>query len=116
MPKNVTETGLKFEAFAMPHGTPTGEPSVHVSIYHGGFTMHQRLTLGEAEDAIDGLASAISAIRLARAFAAGTDPRDRERRYRAGLAIRLGLPESDVRAVFDMDAAEYMLMTTALKQ
>lgn len=115
MPKNM-EKLMKLDAFAVPRGTPSGEPVVHVSIYHDGFALHQRLSMDEAEYAVSRLAGAIAAIKQGSAFAAGTDPRDRERRYRATLAIRLGLTKDDVRAVFDMDEAEYTRLVEEVNQ
>ena len=109
------DRNLKIDVFAMPHGARTDAAAVHVSVYYGGLTLHQRLSEAEAEDAHARLGSALSAIKLGRALTAGADPRDQERRYRAKLAIRLGLTDADVRAVFDLSEEDYARLASEVR-
>ena len=101
------ECSMKIEAFAVPRGLGGADPAVHVSAYFRGFAMHQRLTVEQAEDAHARLGAAIGTIKLAKALTSDSDPRHQERLYRAKLAIRLGLTDHDVCAVFDLHKDEY---------
>ena len=93
----------QYGALAKPGGNPDGNAAVQ--IYFNGEKTHisQVLTMDEAERLFEQLGTAIGAIRLGKAYSAGSDPRDVERLYRARLAIRLGLDAKDVRTVFDLD-------------
>lgn len=102
-------------AFAMPHGAPDGSPGVHVTLRASGLVVTQRLKMAEAITAHARLGSAIDAFAVALTLSGNADSRwmginlgmrDRERLYRAKLAVRLGLAEGDIRAVFDLSDHE----------
>ncbi len=110
---------LEIFAYAMPRGTPQGDAAVHLALRLPGMVMNYNMPLEPARKAHARLGEALRTFDLARAMlddpeasalrrVPAGDPasREQERRYRAKLAVRLGLADDDIRAVFDLSAAE----------
>ncbi len=107
-----------FQAFAMPQGAPDGGPSVHMTMRRAGLIMELVVPLGEARKAYVRLGEALRTFDVARELAevrsdqqrlvpaSDHASREHERRYRAKLAVRLGLASDDIRAVFDLSEDE----------
>ena len=96
---------IEVTALGMPNSR-LGASAVSITIADAATHVAVLLALPEAEAMHADVGAAIGAIKLGKAYSAGTDPRDVERRYRAKLAVRLGLSRDDIRAVFDMTEAD----------
>lgn len=114
---------LEIFAYAMPRGTAQGGAAVHLALRAPGMVMNYNMPLEPARKAHARLGEALRAFDLARELARERaldamyrvpicDPasREQERWYRAKLAVRLGLAEDDIRAVFDLSDDEMALL------
>lgn len=109
---------LEIFAYAMPRGGQDGGAAVHLALRAPGMVMNYNMPLEPARKAHARLGEALRAFDLARELAGDlaqevvglvrhdTRTREQERIYRAKLAVRLGLAEDDIRAVFDLSADE----------
>lgn len=109
---------LEIFAYAMPRGGQDGGAAVHLALRAPGMVMNYNMPLEPARKAHARLGAALRAFDLARELAGDltqeaaalvrhdTRIREQERLYRAKLAVRLGLAEDDIRAVFDLSADE----------
>lgn len=113
---------VELYAFAMPRCGPHGDLAVHLSMRASGMVMNYNMRLELAQKAHQRLGEALRAFDVARELAeVRSDPerrvpsgdpatREQERRYRAKLAVRLGLADADISAVFDLSEAELELL------
>ena len=117
---------VEFYAFAMPRCRPQGNSAVHLSLRSPGMVMNYNMPLNDARKVHARLTEALRTFDLAREMA-GHDAvaqvypdrpvlsgdhasREQERLYRAKLAVRLGLLDDDIRAVFDLDNNELSML------